>query len=57
MVKFIDEWKKIKELHDTKTIDDELYELWVEKTLKKYNYPIKSFDGFMHIPDELIIEE
>lgn len=52
MVSFADEWKKIKELHDSKTIDDELYDLWMEKTLKKYDRPIKHpADGYMPIPD------
>lgn len=54
MATFADEWKKIKELHDNKTIDDELYDLWIEKTLKKYDTPIKHpDDGFMKIPDEI----
>ena len=49
---FITEWKKIKDLHDNKTIDDELYNLWLEKTLKKYDKPIvHPSDGFMTIPD------
>lgn len=49
---FITEWKKIKDLHDNKTIDDELYNLWLEKTLKKYDKPIvhPSHD-FWNIPD------
>lgn len=34
---FIIEWKKIKRLHDDGTIDDDLYNLWVEKTVEKYN--------------------
>lgn len=52
MVTFANEWKKIKELHDNKTIDDELYDLWLEKTLKKYNKPITHPDaGFINIPD------
>ena len=54
MVNFVTEWKKIKELHDNKTIDDELYNLWLEKTLKKYDKPIvHPSDGFMTIPDDI----
>lgn len=33
---FLKEWHEIKKLHDNNTIDDELYSLWVEKTLNKY---------------------
>ena len=49
---FIEEWSKIKKLHDTDTIDDELYSLWLEKhfssldvlPVKRNNNPI-DFDG------------
>ncbi|MDB3324473.1 hypothetical protein C4181_15430, partial [Clostridioides difficile] len=34
---FFDEWIKIKHLHDDKTIDDELYNLWAEKTCSNYD--------------------
>lgn len=44
MISFADEWKKIKDLHDSQTIDDELYNLWIEKTLKKYDTPIRHPD-------------
>ena len=37
MQEFFREWEKMKELHDHLTIDDEVYELWAEKTLKKYD--------------------
>lgn len=37
---FFSEWENLKKLHDDKTIDDELYDLWFEKTLKKYNVPL-----------------
>lgn len=51
---FANEWKKIKDLHDAKTIDDELYNLWIEKTLQKYDKPIvHPTDGFMDIPDTI----
>lgn len=32
---FLEEWEKMKTLHDNNTIDDEVYSLWIEKTLKK----------------------
>lgn len=31
LVRFIKEWGKIKSLHDTSVIDDELYSLWLDK--------------------------
>ncbi len=37
MQEFLREWEKMKELHDHCTIDDEVYSLWKEKTLKKYD--------------------
>ncbi len=37
---FIVEWDKIRDLHDSRQIDDELYDLWQEKTLIKYNIDI-----------------
>lgn len=33
LVRFIKEWRKIKSLHDTSVIDDELYNLWLDKHL------------------------
>ena len=54
MFNFANEWKKIKDLHDAKTIDDELYNLWIEKTLQKYDKTIvHPSDGFMEIPDTI----
>lgn len=40
MDSFLEEWNKMKILHDDNTIDDEVYALWVEKTLKKYDISI-----------------
>ena len=37
MQEFLRKKKKMKELHDYCTIDDEVYSLWKEKTLKKYD--------------------
>lgn len=43
---FIREWEKMKKVHDDSTIDDEVYSLWIEKTLKKYDkFPVLG-DGF-----------
>lgn len=38
--RFLEEWNKMKLLHDNGTIDDDVYKLWIEKTLKKYNEQI-----------------
>lgn len=35
----LEKWKKIFDLYQSKTIDEEVYRLWVEKTLKDYNIP------------------
>ena len=41
---FLIEWEKMKDLHDNITIDDDVYNLWIEKTLKKYDaFPINSY--------------
>ena len=40
---FFSEWKKMHQLLIDKTIDKELYELWLEKELAKYNRPINGF--------------
>ncbi len=37
MQDFIKEWEKMKKVHDDSTIDDEVYNLWIEKILKKYD--------------------
>lgn len=37
---FIKEWKKVQELHSDNTIDDDLYQLWIDKQLKQYSQPI-----------------
>lgn len=51
MVTFFRDWKKMKELRNNQTIDDELYELWIEKTLRKYNTSITHHPDFSEIPD------
>ena len=33
LTRFLKEWEKIKKLHDTNVIDDELYNLWLDKHL------------------------
>ena len=42
--KFFKEWMKMKELHDTNTIDDNLYFLWMNQQLEKYNFDVLSKD-------------
>lgn len=37
MKEFMVEWEKMKQLHDDGTIDEDVYTLWIEKTLKKYD--------------------
>lgn len=37
---FIEEWNKMKGLYDNKIIDIDVYNLWIEKSLIKYNYSI-----------------
>lgn len=46
MQEFLREWEKMKELHDHCTIDDEVYSLWIEKTLKKYDKYQARGDGW-----------
>lgn len=56
------EWKKMFDLYQDQTIDEEVYRLWLEKTLKKYNIPyhpnngvrpLESNTDLSQIPDEL----
>lgn len=49
---FAIEWTKMKNLHKEKVIDDDVYNLWIEKTLIKYNVPIDEF-GIYTIADDL----
>lgn len=37
---FIADWQKMRTLYINRTIDKEVYDLWMEKTIKKYNFPI-----------------
>lgn len=37
---FIEDWQKMRTLYINQTIDEEVYSLWREKTIKKYNFPI-----------------
>jgi len=50
MVEFFSEWSKMKDLHDNGIIDEEVYALWIEKTLTKYRISAKVLP-FMNIPD------
>lgn len=46
MQNFINEWEKMKALHDNFSIDDDLYDLWIEKTIKKYDAFLTVGDGW-----------
>ena len=54
-------WKKMFDLYQNGTIDEEVYRLWVEKTLKEYNMPYHPNKGMRpesntdlsSIPDEM----
>lgn len=41
MQHFIEEWEKMKNLYDSKLIDVDVYDLWKEKALRKYNIDIE----------------
>lgn len=45
-------WKKMFDLYQNKTIDEEVYRLWVEKTLKDYNIPYHPNKGVRSQEDE-----
>lgn len=49
---FVNEWKKMYDVHKQQIIDDEMYDLWIEKTLKKYDKPI-THSCFLNIPDDI----
>lgn len=38
---FLKDWRKMRGLYISGTIDNEVYYLWTEKTIKKYNIPIR----------------
>lgn len=40
MCTFFSDWQKMHELHRQNSVDDEVYSLWIEKTLAKYNEAI-----------------
>lgn len=43
---FIKDWEKMKDLHDKLIIDDDVYNLWMEKTLKEYDSFAAIGDGW-----------
>lgn len=45
MNEFIAELKHMKSLEKNRIIDHELYEMWLEKTLKKYDNPLIMYYG------------
>ncbi len=48
---FIKDWEKMKDLHDKSIIDDDVYNLWMEKTLKEYDSFATIGDGWNKAPD------
>lgn len=51
---FLADWHKMRELFINQTIDEEVYDLWREKTIKKYNFPISHeicAEEFTKIPE------
>lgn len=53
---FIADWQKMRTLYLNQTIDDEVYDLWREKTIKKYNFPIIP-EIFEHKTDVSVIND
>lgn len=39
---FLNDWIKMREFYLENTIDQDVYNLWIEKTLKKYNFEISN---------------
>lgn len=52
MSEFLKEWNKMKDLYEQKIIDNDVYGLWIEKTLSKYEIYL-SIDSVMP-PDDLM---
>lgn len=50
---FLTDWNKMKNLHDSGSIDDEVYSLWIEKTLLKYKDKKAEGKGWDNIKEEL----
>lgn len=48
---FMEEWQKMKTLHDDGSIDDDVYNLWMEKVLIKNRNPNERLDGNFIIPN------
>ena len=44
LTRFLKEWEKIKKLHDTSVIDDELYNLWLDKHISFLDDTLAVFD-------------
>lgn len=42
MTYFFKDWKEISQLHNIGTIDDNLYNLWINQQLENYNIPLLS---------------
>lgn len=50
MTSFFNDWKKMKSLLDEEAIDEEVFELWVEKTLRKSEIPIDESKKIDDVP-------
>lgn len=58
LVSFFESWKKMKELHDIRIIDNDVYNLWKEKELKAASEkPLTINTGFRKIPDDAIMDD
>lgn len=42
LIKFIKEWNHMRNLTITGAIDQDLYQIWIDREIKKYNFPIVS---------------
>ncbi|MCT4687965.1 helix-turn-helix transcriptional regulator [Vallitalea sp.] len=42
--KFFDDWKKLSELHKDESINNDLYNRWIESQIKEYDFPINTLE-------------
>lgn len=55
LCEFLKDWRKMRDLYLAKTIDEEVYSLWREKTILKYNIPIMPTKLSSNDPDTQIV--
>lgn len=48
--KFIKDWIKVKDLYTSNTIDKDLYQIWIEKEVQKYNEKIEENQEYDALP-------